>query len=79
MQEEERVVLHAKGLDDGPSARELRYTSAEGTGVQDESSLSRAQRRKLARQRKRTVAKGEQDGVRRDRDKPGREDRGTRS
>lgn len=79
VQEEERVVLHAKGLDDGPSARELRYTSAEGTGVQDESSLSRAQRRKLARQSKRTAAKGEQGGVRRDRDKPGREDRGTRS
>ncbi|MCT1386510.1 preprotein translocase subunit SecA [Brachybacterium sp. p3-SID1565] len=79
VKEEERVVLHAKGLDDGPSARELRYTSAEGTGVQDESSLSRAQRRKLARQSKRTAAKGEQGGARRDRDKPGREDRGTRS
>lgn len=74
-EQEEQVILHAKGLDDGPRARELRYTSAEGTGVQDESTLSRAQRRRLARQRKRSGAGPEQDGTRTDRDKPRREDR----
>ncbi|MGO3210299.1 MAG: preprotein translocase subunit SecA, partial [Brachybacterium sp.] len=33
--QEGRVVLRAKGLDDGPGERQLRYTSAEGSGVQD--------------------------------------------
>nr|WP_245354784.1 preprotein translocase subunit SecA [Brachybacterium sacelli] len=47
---ENRVVLTARGLDDGPNTRQLRYTSAEGDGVQDESTLSRAQRRRRARQ-----------------------------
>ena len=47
--EEERVVLRAKGLDDGPADRQLRYSSAEGSGVQDPSTLSRAQRRHQAR------------------------------
>ncbi|WP_114855560.1 preprotein translocase subunit SecA [Brachybacterium sp. YJGR34] len=47
--EEKRVVLHAKGLDDGPAEGQLRYTSAEGSGVQDTSTLSRAQRRRQAR------------------------------
>lgn len=79
-EDEEKVLLHAKGLDDGPSARQLRYTSAEGSGVQDESSLSRAQRRRLARQRKRSGATdGEQGGATQDRDKPGREGRERRS
>ncbi|MGO1226257.1 MAG: preprotein translocase subunit SecA, partial [Brachybacterium sp.] len=48
--QEGRVVLRAKGLDDGPGERQLRYTSAEGSGVQDSSTLSRAQRRRQARQ-----------------------------
>ena len=48
--EENRVVLRAKGLDDGPSERQLRYSSSEGSGVQDSSTLSRAQRRRQARQ-----------------------------
>jgi len=43
--QETTVVLRAKGLDDGPSERQLRYTSAEGSGVQDTGSMSRAQRR----------------------------------
>nr|WP_262424067.1 hypothetical protein [Brachybacterium sp. Z12] len=47
--QENRVVLRAKGLDDGPAERQLRYTSAEGSGVQDSSTLSRAQRRRQAR------------------------------
>ncbi|ATG54433.1 preprotein translocase subunit SecA [Brachybacterium ginsengisoli] len=47
--QENSVVLHAKGLDDGPAGRQLRYSSAEGSGVQDASTLSRAQRRHRAR------------------------------
>ncbi|GAA1485822.1 preprotein translocase subunit SecA [Brachybacterium fresconis] len=47
---EQKVVLTARGLDDGTTSRELRYSSAEGNGVQDESTLSRAQRRRRARQ-----------------------------
>ncbi|MDN5686681.1 MAG: preprotein translocase subunit SecA [Brachybacterium sp.] len=47
---ERKVVLSARGLDDGPNSRQLRYSSAEGNGVQDESTLSRAQRRRRARQ-----------------------------
>ena len=47
---ERNVVLTAKGLDDGPNSRQLRYSSAEGNGVQDDSTLSRAQRRRRAKQ-----------------------------
>ncbi|APX32430.1 preprotein translocase subunit SecA [Brachybacterium sp. P6-10-X1] len=47
---EKQVVLTARGLDDGPNSRQLRYSSAEGSDVQDESTLSRAQRRRRARQ-----------------------------
>ena len=47
---EQKVVLTARGLDDGPNSRQLRYSSAEGNGGQDESTLSRAQRRRRARQ-----------------------------
>ncbi|HEX7352843.1 preprotein translocase subunit SecA [Brachybacterium sp.] len=43
--QENTVMLRAKGLDDGPTERQLRYTSAEGSGVQDTGSMSRAQRR----------------------------------
>ena len=43
------MVLRAKGLDDGPSDRQLRYSSAEGSGVQDVGTLTRAQRRRRAR------------------------------
>lgn len=50
--DESGVVLRAKGLDDGPSERQLRYTSAEGNDVQDASTLSRAQRRQQARQQR---------------------------
>ncbi|MFC0674493.1 preprotein translocase subunit SecA [Brachybacterium hainanense] len=49
------VVLEAKGLGDGPSAGQLRYSSAEASGAQDVRSLSRAERRrraKLERQRR---------------------------
>lgn len=48
------VVLEAKGLDDGPSAGQLRYSSAEGTDAQDESSLSRAERRRRAKAERRS-------------------------
>ncbi|WP_422115064.1 preprotein translocase subunit SecA [Brachybacterium sp. UNK5269] len=66
--EEQRVVLRAKGLDDGPSERQLRYSSAEGSGVQDSSTLSRAQRRRQARQeRSATAPRSASDG---DQDKP---------
>jgi preprotein translocase subunit SecA len=47
------VTLRAKGLDDGPSARELRYSSAEASDAQDTSTLSRAERRRLEKQQRR--------------------------
>ncbi|GAA1302804.1 MAG: preprotein translocase subunit SecA [Brachybacterium tyrofermentans] len=50
LDEERSVVLTAKGLDDGPNSRQLRYSSAEGSGVQDDATLSRAQRRRRAKQ-----------------------------
>ncbi|WP_193105307.1 preprotein translocase subunit SecA [Brachybacterium sp. FME24] len=50
LEEEKRVQLSAKGLDDRPASGQLRYSSAEGNGVQDDSTLSRAQRRRRARQ-----------------------------
>ena len=59
------VVLSAKGLDDGPKARDLRYSSAEGSDARDEATLSRAERRRRARQEKRAAKAG-------DRDKPER-------
>lgn len=43
------MVLRAKGLDDGPNERQLRYSSAEGSDVQDSGTLTRAQRRRRAR------------------------------
>ena len=46
---ESSVVLRAKGLDDGPNERQLRYSSAEGSDVQDSGTLTRAQRRRRAR------------------------------
>ena len=49
LEAESSVVLRAKGLDDGPSDRQLRYSSAEGSGVQDVGTLTRAQRRRRAR------------------------------
>ncbi len=49
LEEESQVVLRAKGLGDEPSERQLRYTSADGSGVQDPSTLTRAQRRRLER------------------------------
>ncbi|PMC76542.1 preprotein translocase subunit SecA [Brachybacterium sp. UMB0905] len=49
MDEENSVVLRAKGLDDGPDERQLRYSSAESSGVQDSSTLSRKERRWQAR------------------------------
>ncbi|MBB5830945.1 preprotein translocase subunit SecA [Brachybacterium aquaticum] len=48
--QESTVVLRAKGLDDGPNARQLRYSSAEGDGAQDSATLTRAQRRRQARE-----------------------------
>ena len=48
--DENGIVLTAKGLDDGPRSGQLRYSSAEGSGVQDEGSLSRAERRRRAKQ-----------------------------
>ncbi|MFE5775149.1 preprotein translocase subunit SecA [Brachybacterium sp. NPDC056505] len=54
------VTLRAKGLDEGPSARELRYSSAEGSGAQDVSSLSRAERRRRERQQRKQDSKGAQ-------------------
>ena len=67
--QENRVVLRAKGLGDGPAERQLRYTSAEGSGVQDSSTLSRAQRRRQARRER---AGGSADGAASDKeqDKP---------
>src|SRR5699024_10444107 len=56
--EENSVVLRAKGLDDGPAERQLRYTSAEGSGVQDASTMSRAQRRHHARHHRGGAAEG---------------------
>ncbi|HJB09863.1 MAG TPA: preprotein translocase subunit SecA [Candidatus Brachybacterium merdavium] len=58
---ESEVVLSAKGLDDGPDARQLRYTSDEGRGAQDPRTLSRAQRRRLERQSRRNSAAADQD------------------
>ena len=49
LEAESRVVLRAKGLDDGPNERQLRYSSAEGSDVQDAGTLTRAQRRRRAR------------------------------
>ncbi|MEE1649612.1 preprotein translocase subunit SecA [Brachybacterium sp. J144] len=46
------VRIVAKGLDDGPSAGQLRYSSAEGSGVQDSGTLTRAQRRQRERQQR---------------------------
>ena len=66
--QEARVVLHAKGLDDGPGERQLRYTSAEGSGVQDSSTLSRAQRRHNARHHH--GENGESGGHDKEQDKP---------
>ena len=64
---ERSVTVTAKGLGDGPSDRQLRYSSAEGSDVTDPSTLSRAQRRRLAKQEaKRTEGAGS--GT--DRDKP---------
>ncbi len=62
--EESTVVLQARGLDDGPKAGDLRYSSAEGTDERDERTLSRAERRRLAKEEK----KGRR--ARRDLDKP---------
>lgn len=62
--DQEEVVLSAKGLDEGPRARDLRYSSAEGTDAQDEASLSRAERRRRAREEKkagRASAAGDRD------------------
>ena len=55
------MVLSAKGLDYGPDARQLRYTSDEGRGAQDPRTLSRAQRRRLERQSRRNSAAADQD------------------
>jgi preprotein translocase subunit SecA len=49
LEAESSVVLRAKGLDDGPNERQLRYSSAEGSDVQDVGTLTRAQRRRRAR------------------------------
>ncbi len=68
--EEQRVVLRAKGLDDGPSERQLRYSSAEGSGVQDSATLSRAQRRRQARQERSAAATAPRSTSDRDQDKP---------
>jgi preprotein translocase subunit SecA len=54
---QEDVQLEAKGLDDGPGAGELRYSSAEQSGGQDESSLPRAERRRREKQRRRAQGK----------------------
>ena len=59
--EESQVVLTAKGLDDGPDAGQLRYTSNEGSGAQDPRTLSRAQRRRLERQNRRNAATADHD------------------
>ncbi|GAA1712012.1 preprotein translocase subunit SecA [Brachybacterium phenoliresistens] len=55
------VVLEAKGLDDGPSAGQLRYSSAEATDAQDESSLSRAERRRRAKAERRSRSAEQRD------------------
>src|SRR5699024_365650 len=56
--EESPVVLRAKGLDAGPAERQLRYTAAEGSGVQAASTMSRAQRRHHARHPRGGAAEG---------------------
>ena len=58
---ESQVVLSAKGLDDGPDARQLRYSSNESSGAQDPSTLPRAQRRRLERQNRRKAAAADHD------------------
>jgi preprotein translocase subunit SecA len=52
-----QVELEAKGLESGPTAAQLRYSSAEGRNAQDEKSLPRAQRRRLEKQRRRAGRK----------------------
>ena len=47
------VVVTAKGLDEGPSAAQLRYSSAEGTESRDRGTLSRKERRQLEKQERR--------------------------
>ena len=66
---EDDVVISARGLDSGPSARDLQYSSAEGDSAPDPRTLSRRERRRLEREER----KG--GGRREDRDKPSRRER----